>query len=71
MGAKLALLKRHPTDRNIYSAGSKKYLTNLKNHLVLNLLRFMKRILYSKYFEKQLTASNIPVREAIKAMLYD
>jgi hypothetical protein len=71
LGAKLALLKRHPADRNIYSAGSKKYLTNLKNHLVLNLLRFMKRILYSKYFEKQLTASNIPVREAIKAMLYD
>ena len=31
-------------DRNIYSAGAKKYLTNLKNHLRLNIIRTLKRI---------------------------
>jgi hypothetical protein len=28
--------QRHPADSNIYSAGAKKYMTSLRNHLVLN-----------------------------------
>jgi hypothetical protein len=33
-------------DSNIYSAGAKKYITNLKNHLRINLLRVVKKLVY-------------------------
>lgn len=65
-----ATLGRHTGDRNIYSAASKKYQTNLKNHLVLNLARFMRRILYSKAYEQELTGAKMVVKDAVKAMLY-
>jgi len=38
---------RHQGDRNIYSAGATKYLTNMKNHMRVNLDRFMKRSIYA------------------------
>jgi hypothetical protein len=60
-------LERHLADRNIYSAGSKKYLTNLRNHLTLNFPRVVKKILYSPAFERYLGKTN----GATKAMLYD
>lgn len=41
--------ERHRGDRNIYSAGATKYLTNLKNHMRVNLDRFMKRSIYALY----------------------
>lgn len=37
-------LPRYEGDRNIYSAGAQLYLTNVKNHLVTNLERFMIRV---------------------------
>jgi len=39
----LASAQRHFGDRNIYSAGVTKYLTNVKNHMRVNLDSFMKR----------------------------
>lgn len=63
-------LGRHYGDANIYSAASKKYQTNLKNHLVLNLSRFMKRIIYSRAYQQELKAAKLPMKEFNKAMLY-
>jgi transposase len=34
-------------DRNIYSAGAIKYVTNLKNHMRTNILRIIKKVQYS------------------------
>jgi len=42
---------RHAGDRNIYSAGAVTYLTNLKNHMRVNLDRFMKRSIYALHPE--------------------
>jgi hypothetical protein len=39
---------RYLGDRNIYSFGATKYITNVKNHLVTNLPKMMKRYIYSK-----------------------
>ena len=39
--------KRHLGDRNIYSAAATKLITNLKNHLIINFPRFLKRYLYN------------------------
>jgi len=64
-------IPRHDADRNIYSSASLKLLTNIKNHLVLNLLRVMKRILYSDDFKRQLQEAELPVKETVRAMLYD
>ena len=63
-------LPRHDADRNIYSSASLKLLTNIKNHLVLNLLKIMKKILYSYAFKKYLKDENLRVKETIVAMLY-
>jgi len=38
--------KRHIGDRNIYSAAAIKLSTNIKNHLVVNFPRFLKKYLY-------------------------
>jgi hypothetical protein len=69
--AKLDSIPRHNADRNIYSAGSKKYLTNMKNHLVLNLERITKRVLYSTAYHTRIKEAGLPIKETIKAMLYD
>ena len=54
---------RHAGDRNIYSSGSIKYMTNLKNHLRCNILRFIKRRMY-----RDPTLSN-PVAKATVAAI--
>jgi hypothetical protein len=43
--------EHHLGDRNIYSAGAVAYLTNLKNHMRVNLDRFMKRAIYALHPE--------------------
>lgn len=68
--------ERHDGDRNIYSAGCRKYLTNLKNHLTVNLHRWMKRWIYSSVIQERLTDvhefSSPEGRKAVsKALLYD
>jgi len=40
---------RYKGDRDIYSYGAMKYLTNLKNHLTTNLERFMIRAVFALY----------------------
>jgi len=45
----LVTTDRHAGDRNIYSAGAIKYVTNLKNHMVMNLERFTKRAIYALF----------------------
>jgi hypothetical protein len=40
----LSYKERYMGDRNIYSAGARLYCTNLKNHLIMNLERFMIRV---------------------------
>lgn len=67
---KIDSLGRHFSDRNIYSSGSKKYQTNLKNHLVLNLGKVMKKILYSDRYNSSLKNARLPIEDTIKAMLY-
>lgn len=63
-------MPRHPADRNIYSAASKKLLTNLKTHLVTNFHRLMKKVIYSDRFKELLAEAGIPYLDAGKAMLY-
>jgi len=38
---------RFPGDRNVYSAGAIKYLTNTKTHLRMNVMRLLKKLIYS------------------------
>ena len=55
-------LPRHCGDRNIYSAGAKKYETNLKNHLRLNFDRFLRRSLNARglsFEEKSWTVARV------------
>ena len=63
---------RYDGDRNIYSAGSMKYLTNLKNHLTTNLQIWMKRWIYSSYIQEKLsTVEAFKDKKLIcKALLY-
>jgi len=72
----LELDKRHYGDRNIYSAGGKKYLTNLKNHLFVNLHRWMKCWIYSSKVEDRLKrleyfADERNLKVAYKSLFYD
>jgi hypothetical protein len=69
--AELDAILRYDADRNIYSAGSKKYLINMKNHLVLNLERTTKKIIYSTAYRNQIKDAGLPIKETIKALLYD
>lgn len=39
--------KRSTSDKNIYTAAAIKYLTNVKNHLVLNFMNVLKKYLYN------------------------
>lgn len=50
--------ERHLGDRNIYTAAAKTILTNLKNHLVLNFAKVLKKYIYN----------NLVKQEAIEAL---
>jgi hypothetical protein len=72
----LELHERHDGDRNIYSAGGIKYLTNLKNHLAVNLHRWMKRWIYSSKIQDILARVDAFVppqsrRLICRGLLYD
>ena len=72
----LGLETRHDGDRNIYSAGGMKYLTNLKNHLTVNLHRWMKRWIYSSRVQQKLSTiedfkGDDNHRLICKSLLYD
>lgn len=74
--AMLDLQDRHDGDRNIYSAGGRKYLTNLKNHLTVNLHRWMKRWIYSSRIQEKLSTVEDFVgaenrKLVCKGLLYD
>lgn len=42
----LSTSERYPEDRNIYTYGAKKFATNIKNHLRMNLENMIKKYLY-------------------------
>ena len=44
--------KRHLGDRNIYSFGAKKYITNCQNHLIMNFDSFLNKYLYNIAYKK-------------------
>lgn len=48
----LAATPRYQGDRNIYSAGARMMSTNIKNHLRLNLLSKLKKLLYAMPWSK-------------------
>lgn len=51
---KLKSLPRHSADRNIMSSGTTKYITNLKNHLVVNFPKLLRKWIYSGYVQQAL-----------------
>jgi len=57
-------LKRHSGDRNIYSAGATSYLTNLRNHMKMNLIPKLKK------FKKQLGETHALTRHQTNKVLY-
>jgi hypothetical protein len=67
---KLTALERHSADRNIYSSGAIKYLTNLKNHYTTNTLKWIKKFVYSQDVKKRLQLDDATYKSATKVMLY-
>jgi len=51
-------IPRHLSDRNIYSAGAIKLLTNVKNHFITNFPKRIKQFLYSKSVQDALSIIN-------------
>ena len=74
---KLGALPRHLADRNIYASGAIRFKTNIKNHLVTNLPKMMKKFIYSPPIQDSLKASQVDnklpvnwIKDASRAIIY-